>query len=173
MSFDSILELPLGWAYLTLFVIVMLRANATYWVGRLLVAGGRRSPRIERFIDGPTMAKAKRFSDRWGVLAVPLSFLTIGIQTAVNMSAGALRMPLSRYLPAMTLGCMMWALLYSTIGLAAIQTVFFALASSPWALVALAVAVAGIIGVRRFQRHAAKARSDEPAPESVDSAREG
>ncbi|MDO5682644.1 MAG: VTT domain-containing protein [Propionibacteriaceae bacterium] len=163
MSFDSILALPLGWAYLTLFTIVMLRANATYWVGRLLVAGGRRSPRIERFIEGPTMAKAKRFSDRWGVLAVPLSFLTIGIQTAVNLSAGALRMPLTRYLPAMTLGCMMWALVYSTIGLAALQTIFLALASSPWALVALAVAVLGVLGVRGFQRRAARAReADEP-----------
>lgn len=171
MSFDSILALPLGWAYLTLFVIVMLRANATYWVGRLLVAGGRRSPRIERFIEGPTMAKAKRFSDRWGVLAVPLSFLTIGIQTAVNLSAGALRMPLTRYLPAMTLGCMMWALVYSTIGLAALQTIFLALASSPWALVALAVAVLGVLGVRGFQRRAARAREDEPTV-SADS-REG
>lgn len=108
MSFDSILELPLGWAYLTLFVIVTLRANATYWVGRLIVAGGRRSEKIERFLDGPTMARAEKFSRGWGVLAVPLSFLTIGIQTAVNLSAGALRMPLSRYLPAVTLGCMIW-----------------------------------------------------------------
>ncbi|MDO5498136.1 MAG: VTT domain-containing protein [Propionibacteriaceae bacterium] len=150
--FDSIRQLPLGWAYLTLFVIVILRANATYWVGRLLVAGGRRSPKLEAFINGPTMAKAKRFSDRWGVLAVPVSFLTIGIQTAVNLSAGALRMPLARYLPAVTLGCMIWALVYSTIGLAAVQAVLLALASSPWALVALGIVVAGIMGVRTFQR---------------------
>lgn len=161
MSFDSILELPLGWAYLTLFVIVMLRANATYWVGRLIVAGGRRSQRIERFLDGPTMARAEKFSRRWGVLAVPLSFMTIGIQTAVNLSAGALRMPLSRYLPAVTLGCMIWALIYSTVGLAAIQAVFLALAASPWALVALAVAVVILLGVRRFQKRASAAVASE------------
>lgn len=163
MSFDSILELPLGWAYLTLFVIVTLRANATYWVGRLIVAGGRRSEKIERFLDGPTMARAEKFSRRWGVLAVPLSFLTIGIQTAVNLSAGALRMPLSRYLPAVTLGCMIWALIYSTVGLAAIQAVFLALAASPWALVALAVVVVVLLGVRRFQKRA----SVGAAPEEV------
>lgn len=161
MSFDSILELPLGWAYLTLFVIVMLRANATYWVGRLIVAGGRRSEKIERFLDGPTMARAEKFSRRWGVLAVPLSFMTIGIQTAVNLSAGALRMPLSRYLPAVTLGCMIWALIYSTVGLAAIQAVFLALAASPWALVALAVAVVILLGVRRFQKRASAAVAPE------------
>lgn len=159
MTFDSILQLPWGWAYLTLFVIVILRANATYWVGRLLVAGGRRSPRVERFLNGPTAAKAERFTRRWGVLAVPLSFLTIGIQTAVNLSAGALRMPLARYLPAVTLGCLLWALLYSTIGLAAIEAVFLAFIGSPWALLALAVVIVVLLGVRWFN----KTNSDERA----------
>lgn len=160
MSFDPILQLPWGWAYLTLFVIVMLRANATYWVGRLVVAGGRRSPRIERFLDGPAACKAERFTRRWGVCAVPLSFLTIGIQTAVNVSAGALRMPLVRYLPAVTLGCLMWALIYSTIGLAAIEAVLLTIVGSPWALLALAVVLIMILGVRWFQR------SSDPANHS-------
>lgn len=164
MSFDSILQLPLGWAYLTLFCIVFLRANATYWVGRGIAAGGRRSRRTQKFLVGRTMARAEKFTARWGVLAVPLSFLTIGIQTAVNLSAGALRMPLSRYLPAVALGCMMWALVYATVGLAAIQAVFLAIAKSPWALVALGVAVVVIAGVVWFQK-----RQPKPAPtESAD-----
>lgn len=32
---------------------------------------------------------------------VALSFLTVGFQTLVNLAAGAARMPLRRYLPAM------------------------------------------------------------------------
>lgn len=156
MSFDSILQLPIGWAYLTLFVIVMLRANGTYWAGRLIVAGGRLSPRIKRFLDGPTMARAKEFSARWGALAVPLSFLTIGVQTAVNLSAGALRMPLGRYVPAVTLGCLLWALIYSTIGLAALQALLLALASSYWAVLALALVIAALLGLRAFHRHAVR-----------------
>lgn len=162
MSFEPILRLPFGWAYLTLFCIVMLRANATYWVGRLIVAGGRRSARIERFLNGATMARAERFSARWGIFAVPLSFLTIGIQTAVNLSAGALRLPLRRYLPAVTVGCLMWAFVYSTIGLAAFNAVLLALASSPWALVALGIAVLGVIGIVFFHRRARRARVVEP-----------
>lgn len=160
MSFDSILELPWALAYLTLFVIVMLRANATYWVGRLMVMGGRRSPRVERWLTSPTAAKAERFTRRWGILAVPLSFLTIGIQTAVNLSAGALHMPLTRYIPAVTLGCLMWAMIYSTIGLAAIETVALALVGSPWALLALAIVLAVVFGVRWFQRDSDRARTD-------------
>jgi membrane protein DedA with SNARE-associated domain len=153
VTFDSILQLPFGWAYLTLFVIVMLRANATYWVGRLVVGRGRRSARLQQLLDSRAMVFAERFIKRWGALAVPLSFLTIGVQTAVNMSAGALRMPLTRYLPAVTLGGLMWALVYSTIGFAALYAVLFGLAGSPWALVALGVAVAVAAGVWWFHRH--------------------
>lgn len=170
MSFDSILQLPLAWAYLTLFVIVMCRANATYWVGRLIVAGGRRSERMQAFLTGPTMVRAEGFTARWGVLAVPLSFLTIGIQTAVNLSAGALRMPLVRYLPAVTLGCLLWALVYATVGLAAIQAVLLGLARSPWALVALGIAAAVVAGVVWFQKRHTQRQLASPLSETVDAA---
>lgn len=162
---DSIRELPFGLAYLTLFVIVMLRANATYWVGRLVVGGGRRSARIQRLLDSRAMGLAERFIKRWGVLAVPLSFLTVGVQTTVNLTAGILRMPLTRYLPAVTLGCLMWALIYSTIGFAALYAVLLGLAGSPWALVALGVAIAVVGGVVWFHR---RQSAPEPASEVVD-----
>ena len=164
VSFEPILRLPFGWAYLTLLGIVFARANATYWIGRLVVAGGRRSRRVDRMLSGPRMAKAEAFSRRWGAYAVPMSFLTIGIQTMINLSAGALRMPLRRYLPAVTLGCLMWALIYSTIGLAAFNTVLLTLASSPWALAALGVAALGVIGVMAFNRRAARTKAEvQPA----------
>lgn len=162
---ESIRELPLGLAYLTLFVIVMLRANATYWVGRLVVGGGRRSARMQRLLDSRAMALAERFIRRWGLLAVPLSFLTIGVQTTVNLTAGILRMPLVRYLPAVTVGCLMWALIYSTIGFAAVYAVLLGLAGSPWALVALGAAGAVVGCVVWFhRRHVAQ----ESVAEAVD-----
>ena len=36
-------SLPFGWAFLSLFGIVMARANATYWLGRGAAAGGRKT----------------------------------------------------------------------------------------------------------------------------------
>jgi membrane protein DedA with SNARE-associated domain len=54
--------------------------------------------------------------ERWGAPVVTLSFFTVGIQTAVNLAAGVGRMSLRRYLPAVTLGCVIWALLYATAG---------------------------------------------------------
>lgn len=47
---------------------------------------------------------------------VALSFLTVGFQTLVNLAAGAARMPLRRYLPAMVVGGIAWAFLYATAG---------------------------------------------------------
>lgn len=166
---DSIRALPFGWAYLTLFVIVMLRANATYWVGRVFVGGSRRSGRLQRFVDSRAMALAERFIKRWGILAVPLSFLTIGVQTTVNLTAGVLRMPLGRYLPAVTLGCLMWATVYSTIGFAAVYAVLFGLAGSPWAVLALFVAIAAVSCVAWFHRR--HGSGQEPVSETADASK--
>ncbi|WP_314038174.1 VTT domain-containing protein [Dietzia sp. CH92] len=114
---DRIAEQPFAIAFSTLFVIVMLRANATYWLGRGALRGGRLSERFAHRLEGPTMQRAQRLSARYGVVAVPLSFLTVGVQTAINFSAGFTTMPLRRYLPAVTVGCVLWALLYSTVGM--------------------------------------------------------
>ena len=114
---DRIAEQPFAIAFSTLFVIVMLRANATYWLGRGALRGGRLSERFAHRLEGPTMQRAQRLSARYGVVAVPLSFLTVGVQTAINFSAGFTTMPLRRYLPAVTVGCVFWALLYSTVGM--------------------------------------------------------
>jgi membrane protein DedA with SNARE-associated domain len=108
-------DAPFAVVVLALFVIVMLRANGTYWLGRALAAGARRS-RWERLLESRHYATGARWLNRWGAPAVSLSFLTIGIQTMVNLAAGVARMPLRRYLPAVTVGCMMWAFMYGTVG---------------------------------------------------------
>ena len=108
-------DAPFAVVVLALFVIVMLRANGTYWLGRALAAGARRS-RWERLLGSRHYATGARWLNRWGAPAVSLSFLTIGIQTMVNLAAGVARMPLRRYLPAVTVGCMMWAFMYGTVG---------------------------------------------------------
>ncbi|MFN3600697.1 MAG: DedA family protein [Dietzia sp.] len=124
---ERISEQPYPIAFGALFVIVMLRANATYWLGRGALSGGRLSSKAARHLNGRHMQRAQRLSARYGVIAVPLSFLTVGVQTAINFSAGFTRMPLTRYLPAVTVGGLMWALLYSTVGMvgwAAIATLW-------------------------------------------------
>lgn len=126
-----------------LFVIVMLRANGTYWLGRL-AARGARATRARRIMESPGYARAEERLNRWGAPLVTASFFTIGVQTLVNLAAGAIRMPLRRYLPAMTIGCVCWALIYSTVGFVGFEALGLLWQRSP----ALAIALgAGLVAV--------------------------
>jgi membrane protein DedA with SNARE-associated domain len=148
---ERIGSLPFMWAYLALFVIVMLRSNATYWAGRGIAAGGRKT-RLQRYLDSPSVARAERAVARWGAPAVSVSFLTIGVQTAVNLAAGLGRMPLRRYVPATVAGAFAWAAIYATIGLAAFDAAVAAAAGSPLSLLILVLlAGAATLGIHLFR----------------------
>ncbi|MFF1829487.1 DedA family protein [Paenarthrobacter sp. NPDC058040] len=155
---DQIMSLPFGVALAALFAIVMIRVNATYWLGRGAVAGFAHT-RFGSSLEKPNAARAQALIQRWGPYAVVVSFLTIGLQTAVNLAAGAARMPLRRYLPAAIAGSILWAVLYATIGLAALEAWLAVAAASPGgaavAVVVVAILVACIVVARR-RRSAAK-----------------
>lgn len=159
-----------------LFVIVMLRANATYWLGRGAAAGGRRWRKSEGE-GSPAWQRARALVNRWGPIAVVLCFFTVGIQTAVNATAGVTRMSLRRYLPAVTLGSIAWATIYATVGLAAARAWLAAAARSPLAATVLAVVV--VVGVtallwsRRRQARAlvAQVEGSTPDRDSTDAVR--
>jgi membrane protein DedA with SNARE-associated domain len=78
---------------------------------------------------------------RFGAPAVTLGFLTVGVQTAINASAGMLRMPQRRFLPAVTLGAALWSLIYTTVGFTVVDA-WLGAVSWWWALVAVVAVVA-------------------------------
>lgn len=145
-------EAPFGWAFLFLFLLSMARANVTYWAGRGIAAGVKHT-KFQHVLTGPIYQRAERFMQRWGVYAVPLSFMTVGIQTAVNASAGVSRMPLSRYLPAVSVGCLIWATIYSTVGMA----VVYAWLALGWQWIVAGALVLGLVTVI-WIRHRRKER---------------
>lgn len=103
-----------------LLVVATLRGGATYALGR----GGRgATDRWSRLADRPSVRRSEEFVRRYGAPAVTVSFLTVGVQTAVNLAAGALRMPLTRYAPALLAGAAIWATIYVTVGLAVLEAV--------------------------------------------------
>lgn len=157
---DRLAALPFWQAFAALFVIVLARSNATYWVGRGAVAGWRRY----RGAHGELTRRAESLLRSFGPFAVTLSYLTIGIQTAVHLTAGVMRMPLRFYVPAAVVGSAAWAALYATIGLAVVQAWIAAEAGSWWGL-AVIVAVVGA-GVATW---VVRARRREP--EVADQAR--
>jgi membrane protein DedA with SNARE-associated domain len=164
---DLFLSLPLGWAVLALFCGAMLRSNGTYWLARGLAAGARRTP-LDRHLDSGVMHRAGRLINKFGPFAVTLCFLTVGLQTAVIGSAGLARMPQIRFLPAVALGSLIWAVVYATVGLAAVAAWLALLLESPAAAAVLAgVLVLGaaylIWRKRRTAREDGSAAADRAA----------
>jgi membrane protein DedA with SNARE-associated domain len=135
-----------------LFVIVLVRAQATYWVARAVVTGAA-SRRWGRWLESPALKRASALLARYGAPAVTVSFLTVGLQTMINAAAGAARMRFGVYLLAMLPGCAAWALIYATVGFAVLWAVIGAAAGSPLGigiLIALAAAVlTAIVLLRR------------------------
>lgn len=132
--------LPFPLAVGALFVIVLLRAGGTYALGRAARSGAGRNARVQRLVGSPRFVRAQRLVERWGAPVVVLSFLTVGFQTLANLAAGVGRMPLRRYLPALAVGGLLWAVLYATVGL-----VTWAALSQLYAISPVAATVGGSV----------------------------
>ncbi|WP_460477789.1 DedA family protein [Brachybacterium huguangmaarense] len=168
---DWIRDLPLVPAVLILWVIVLCRAGGTYLLGRGAHRLAHRG-RIAELLESPRVEAAIGVINRWGAPVVALSFLTVGFQTAANAAAGLTRMPAVRYVPALVIGGLAWAVIYATIGLAAVALWLELFLRSPWAAVAvlaILAAVVCVVLVTRARRQApdrvrrSPRRSDDPA----------
>ena len=114
---ERIHSLPYPWVFLFFWCLAMMRSHTMYWIGRGITAGTART-RWVSLIESPMYARAQAWSARWGVLAVPMSFLTVGLQSFIQISTGVARMPLHRYAAATAAGAIAWAAVYTTIGMA-------------------------------------------------------
>jgi membrane protein DedA with SNARE-associated domain len=151
-----------GWPVWAVFAVLwagaFARGTATYWLGRGVRAGGNRS-RWAGHLDGGVVRRAETWVRRFGAPAVTLGFLTVGVQTAINASAGMLRMPQRRFLPAVTLGAALWSLLYTTVGLTVVDA-WLGNVSWWWGVVAVAAVVVVFVVSGRLE---ASAGGDGPA----------
>ncbi len=138
---------PVWLAFVALFAVALGRGGATYAVGRGLRAGGDRS-RWAAHLDRPMLLRAQEWIGRWGAPVVALAFLTVGVQTAVNAAAGALRMPMRRYLPGLVVGALLWATVYVTVGIAVVEALFGRL--SWWVVLLVVLLVLALIAGSRW-----------------------
>ena len=151
----TIAGMPFWVVYLAAFCIVLVRAQATYWVGRGVARGTARKGRMGDALSSPRALAAIDRIHRWGPPAVTLSFFTVGVQTLVNLAAGYLRMPFGRYLVALLAGCVVWATIWTTIGTAAVNAAIAVGVRHPVTLVAIglgAVALATWVVYRLTRR---------------------
>lgn len=140
--------LPIEVALAFMWVVGIVRTSIVYALGALAAEGGARLDRIRKAMDSPLYRKARRLINRWGVIAVPLCFLTVGLQTAVIITTGFTKMPLRRWVPAMLLGTFIWACIYTTIGFA----ILAALGLEPWMFpLALAIIITVMVIVAQLR----------------------
>ena len=131
-----------------MWVVGIVRTSIVYALGALAAEGGARLDRIRKAMDSPLYRKARRLINRWGVVAVPLCFLTVGLQTAVIITTGFTKMPLRRWVPAMLVGTLMWACIYTSIGFA----ILAALGLEPWMFpLALAIVITVLVIVSQLR----------------------
>ena len=143
--------LPVEVALAFMWGVGIVRTSIVYGLGVLTAEGGARFDRIRKAMDSPLYRKARRLINRWGVIAVPLCFLTVGLQTAVIITTGFTKMPLRRWVPAMLVGTLMWACIYTTIGFA----ILAALGLEPWMFpltLAIVITVLVIVSQLRERR---------------------
>jgi len=164
---------PFWIVYFTLLGVILCRAQATYWIGRGLGAGVTRSRVGARL--GPRLDAARRRIDRYGAPVVTLSFCTVGVQTAVNLSAGAMRMRFPRYLAAMFVGCLIWAGLWGVIIGGVVGTWLELFLGSPWTALGVVAAAGVLVGVlvlrgRRARSSARRADDDRTGGSPASSA---
>jgi membrane protein DedA with SNARE-associated domain len=166
---------PLAAVLAALFFIVLARSHATYWAGRALVKGAQLG---QQRIEGPAwwramVARTGRIAQssaarrgialvhRWGPVAVTFAYATVGVQTAIFVGAGLVRMPYLRFTAASVPGSIIWAAIWGTVGLGAVWGAVALAARSPWALAGVLAALAAVVAalVVRSRRRTA----DSPA----------
>lgn len=162
--------MPFAVIFFSLFGIVVARALVTYGIGRM-ISSGLRGSRLARRL-GPALTRAEELVGRYGPPVVTLSFATVGFQTAANLAAGTARMRFVRYVIAMLVGALLWALIYSLGGMAVVVSWWHLFTRSPALAITVAVVVvvaaAAVITYRARRRARRRETVGDRKPESAD-----
>lgn len=179
-------DFPFGLALALLWCVAMLRGQATYWLARTLTEQGLRHTRPTRgwrasahaWLAGDALDRGRGAVQRCGIAAVPLCYLTVGVQTVVLASAGVLRMPWVRFTLAQSVGAAAWAGIYATVGFAVWATVVRRALDGglgPWTVAVLAVLLTVAVALghrvlvlrrrRRGKMSSTSSASSAPSPE--------
>lgn len=157
-----------------LFFVVFFRAQGTYWLGRAVPTGVLQTKKqsgplhsLATWLHGPAPRRGSALLERWGIIVIPLCFLTVGLQTAILAGSGLVQMSWKKFTAAMLPGCVAWALLYG-LGMLAVWTATVkAVAGSPWAWLAIATIIAVFFFVLKLKKRHTSRLLNEPGSDRV------
>ncbi|UFU04918.1 DedA family protein [Ruania halotolerans] len=175
---DVLTDLPFVVVFLTLSVGAWLRGQLLYWLGRVPTdqalrrthpADGWRK-RIHDWLAGGGADAGIVAIRRWGLVAVPVCYVTVGFQSMVQAAAGILRITWWKYALVQIPGALAWGAIYSTIGFVVWESALAAAAGSPVGIAVIAAlilaAVAAIVLLRR--RHTRRHTREREGAEAAD-----
>ncbi|MEU6034737.1 DedA family protein [Actinomadura sp. NPDC047616] len=152
---DSFLGMPLWLAVIASVLIIFVRGQAYYWIGRGV---GPRvyASRVGRRVGEHHLRRVEGLVSRRGALAVFAAHWVAGLRHAIPICAGVTRMPMPRYLVASALGSLLWTPPWVVGGYAVVWGWLEVFGRSPLAAAGLAavlaVAVGALVAVRRRRR---------------------
>jgi membrane protein DedA with SNARE-associated domain len=139
---DWILGQPFAVAMALLTLVACFRSQCTYWLGRGIRAGVVKAKWAQRLVEGKAQLATAKL-EKWGWPIIPASFLTVGFQTAVHLTAGLLGWRWPRYTLAASIGWLAWGAIYAAGGLGVFMAAAAIFQRSP----ILAVAFVKLIAV--------------------------
>ncbi|MGO1523654.1 MAG: DedA family protein [Nesterenkonia sp.] len=155
-------DFPVLAAWALLFVVGLLRGQGTYWIGygasgaatHIGDRGPGRWAKVQAWLNSDRTRASRTVVQRVGIIAVPLCYLTVGLQTAVLAAAGLVRIPWLKFTLAQLPGAAAWAAIYSTVGFAGWTAAVAAFTGTGWgwALLTIAVAAGVLLVVPRVGR---------------------
>jgi len=158
-----ILSQPFALAASFLVVVAAVRSQCTYWLGRGIRAGVVRSAWAVR-LQSEAVAKGQARLEQWGWPIIPLSFLTVGVQTAVNLAAGLVGWGWIRYTLAASLGWLAWGLVYAAGGLAVFGALVALAQDSPVRAAAIVQAVVVLAVFVFYLAYRVRSKTRRPMP---------
>lgn len=140
-------DVPVIAIFGVLMAIGTARSQATYWLARWVTEAtaddtapnGSMRARFAAWLQRPLLVRTRRMLQGWGLPLVTLSYVTVGLQTAILASAGVLRISWWRFTIAQLVGTVGWAAFYTLIGAAAWKAVLGGLSGTTWLIIILAI----------------------------------
>ena len=186
---EMLSNFPFWGAWIFMYILGTLRGQGTYWIGRGASSAAThvgseedhdsKWAKIKAWLNSDRTKTGRTLVHKIGVVAVPLSYLTVGLQTAVLAAAGLVRIQWWKFTVAQIPGAIAWATIYSGVGLAgwsAVLAIFTGDGIVPAIVlvVLLAVVIAAIVFISKSLRKnsAAKTQRDVPAGSTSTSAAE-
>ncbi|MFG2000752.1 DedA family protein [Spirillospora sp. NPDC048911] len=154
--------LPLWAALAVAILIIFVRGQAYYWIGRGLGARIHTS-RLGRRVGEERLRSVEALVARRGALAVFAAHWVVGLRHAIPICAGGMRMPLPRYLLATVLGSILWTSMVMLGGYALVWGWLEIAARSPLIAAAVVVVLALLGAYAIYRRRRAPADDKDEA----------